>query len=61
MYVVLDIFYAATFCKDSLNLLGEEDNFLAAKFEMHCQAGREVVNNPVSIKMQHITGQIQEK
>ena len=56
--VLLDIFYAATFCKESLNLLGEVANFIAAKFEIHCQAGREFVNNPVSIKIQCITSRI---
>lgn len=56
--ILLDVFYAATFCKESLNLLKEMANFIAAKFEIPCQAGRELVKNPVSIKMQCTTNRI---
>lgn len=54
----LGIFYAATFCKGSLNLLGEVAKFIAAKFEIHCQSGRELVTNPISIKAQSIPSRI---
>lgn len=56
--ILLDVFYAATFWKESLNLLEEMANFIAAKFEIPCQAGRELVKNPVSIKMQCTTNHI---